>query len=593
MKSRFLLLRFFVLLLGITAFCSYSTSYAGNPDGEKLSAERMQQIRANQNTGDINASDMLRAREQTERMASQKATVFSDLNWNQIGPNNAAGRTRTLLFSNKDASGNTILTGGVSGGIWKSRNLGLTWHQMNTQDNEVLRVTSMVQTTGGTVYVSTGESYCGTNRYAGSGIYRSDNDSVFTLLPNTRPVMNDTASDWSYITKLALSPTGRIFAATNTGLKYSDNGSDWFVAKSGRTRTVEIGPDGTILANIDNAAYIAAGGDVNNFVSLSTGSPTAFPNTGVSGMSFAIAPSDANVMYASLVNASGGLLNVYKSTDRGTSWFIVFPGNSTYDPLGGSGCYANSLAVFPGDPNQLLFGGMTIWHGEKYQETGYYNWEQVAFAGIIEESYLISDQLVPLSQHQLVFRPGNPSQFGTATDDGISIGTIRSSGYSFQHLIRNLIISQFNSVSYSMNEAAAIGGAVYVGAEWIPGGNTLNEPMSGRQLSYGFGGDVAWSMINPNTVFYATGSITAQPWARSDDLGVSESPTFMGTLLNAGYSIGHLWEDFNWNQGIDSVQFIATEGPIAQDSTFLVPSANGKFPIHYQTPVAIPANDTM
>src|ERR1035437_1397650 len=317
MKSRSLLLRFFVLILGFIAFCSSSITYAGNPGGGKPEVDRMHQIRANQNTGVIDTRDMLKAQSQVNRMAAEKTTSDINLNWKQLGPNNAAGRSRTVLFSNKDANGMTILTGGVTGGIWKSRNLGLTWHQMNTQGNEVLRVTSIAQTSGGTIYVATGESYCNKNQYIGTGIYRSDDDSTFTVIPNTQPVFNNPASDWAYISKLAVSPSGRIFAATNAGLKYSDNGADWLMAKGGYAYTVTIGPDGTILTNIGNFAYIAVAGDISNFVDLSTDTPTTFPSTGVNGIEFAIAPSDGNIMYASLANLIVGGLLVYKSAEKG------------------------------------------------------------------------------------------------------------------------------------------------------------------------------------------------------------------------------------------------------------------------------------
>jgi len=600
MKSRFLHFRFFILVFGFIAIYSSSIMIAGNPGDGKSAIDRMQQIRANQYTGVIDARDMLRAQTQVNRMAAEKAMSDVNLNWKQIGPNNAAGRIRTLIFSNKDASGMTILAGGVSGGIWKSRNLGLTWHQMNIQSNEVLRVTSMAQSSSGTIYVATGESYCDANQNIGTGIYRSDDDSTFTAMPNTQPAFNNPASDWAYISKLAVSSTGRVFAATNTGLKYTDNGTDWLMAKSGYAYTVTIGADGTILTNIDNLAYIAVAGDINNFVNLSTSTATTFPNTGVTGMEFAIAPSDGNTMYASLANSSGKLLNVYKSADKGTTWSIVFPGNSTYDPLGGGGCYANSLAVYPGDPDQLFIGGLEIWHGKKYQETGYYNWEMVSNVAIDETSYTINDPNifpqgrfeVPAFQHQILFRPNVTNQFGIATDDGISVGTISGTEITYQHLVKNFIVSQFNSVSYNMNQAAAFGGAVYVGAEYIPGGTVLNEPENGRQLYEGYGGDVAWSMIAPTCVFYGTGT-SATPYIRTEDLGLTPSPTFLGGLSNAHYAIANFWEDFYFPQSVDTVTYINKVGPIPKDSIINIPSANENFPIHYQAPANIDSLDTI
>ncbi len=592
MKSRSLLFRFFVLLTGFIAFCSLSVTYAGNPGGGKPDIDRMHQIRANQNTGLIDSRDILNAQTQANRMATEKTMSDVTLDWQQMGPNNAAGRTRTVLFSNKDASGMTILTGGVSGGIWKSRNLGLTFHQMNTQGNEVLRVTSMVQTAGGTIYVATGESFCNKPQYIGTGIYRSDDDSTFTVIPNTQPALNNPASDWAYISKLAISPSGRVFAATNTGLKYSDNGTDWLIAKTGYAYTVAVGPDGTILTNIDNLAYIAVGGAVDNFVNLSTGTPTTFPATGVNGMEFAFAPSDENTMYASLANPLGGLLNLYKSSDKGTTWEIIFPGSNTFNPLGTNGCYANSMSVHPTDPDQLYLGGENVWHGKKYQSSGYYNWEEISFGSYDESFYSLINILVPFFQHQIVFRPTSPNQFGIATDDGISIATIGSAGVTFQHMVKNLIISQFHSVAYSMKKESVFGGAAYIGSDYIPGGDVLNEPENGQQLNSGYGGDVAWSMISPTSVFYATGA-SAEPLIRTEDLGITPSPTFLRSIANANYVPVNYWEDFNFTQSVDSVMYIAKAGAISPGTTFGIASANGRFPMHYTTPDSIKLNDTI
>jgi hypothetical protein len=595
MKSRYLRFRFFVLFLGFITLNSLSFSFAGNPGGVKLSQDRMQQIRANQHTGTISANDMLKAQAQVNIMSADKSTSDVNLNWSQLGPNNAAGRTRTVLFTNKDASGQTILTGGVTGGIWKSRNMGLTWHQMDTQDNTVLRVTSMVQNSSGRIYVATGESYCNNNQYIGTGIYISDDDSIFTVLPSTQPVANDPTSDWSYVSRLALNiQTGTIFAATNTGLKYStDEGTTWTTALTGNAYTVIVGADGTVLANVDNLAYISSGTIPLSFTNLSTATPTTFPNVGVTGIEFAIAPSDQNTIYASLVNTAGGLLNLYKSSDKGNTWSVVFPGNSTYVPLV-NGCYANSIAVLPSDPNQVYLGGANIWHGKQYQTTGYYNWEQVSQIGIDESSYESDYRLVPSFQHQLVFNPVMTDHFVIATDDGVSMGTISSDVVVFKHLIKNCIISQFNSVACSMTKPASFGGAEYIGAISIPG-TGLNEPENGVQVYPGYGGDVAWSMIFPTSIYYASGDLYSQtqPFIRSEDFGVTPSPTFMSVITNPNYAAINYWESFNFTESADSIIFIVKTGPIAKDSTFDVLSSNEKFPIHYTAPKDYAVNDTI
>ena len=597
MKNRFLPLSFFVLVFGFISLHFVFQGFAGNPGNTEPSRDHFQQMRINQVTGTIQTSDILRAQAQVRQMSSEKAASDLGLNWKQLGPNNAAGRVRAVLFDNKDASGQTIYIGGVTGGIWRTTNSGLTWHMMDSLSNQVLRVTSLVQSSSGTIYAATGESYCDTNIYPGTGIYKSDDGVNFTVISSTQPNPNDPNADWAYITKLAMGPSGRIFAATNTGLKYSDNGTDWAVAKSGYADNVVVGSDGTVIASFggtSDEAYVAVGGDFSTFINVSTNTDTTLSTLNVGGIELAFAPSDANIVYASLCNSTNGaLLNVYRSDNKGLTWTVVFPGNSTYNPLGTRGCYANCLAVYPNDPYQIMLGGNTIWHGKKYQAAGYYYWEQVSFGNMVEDFYDLLDQFVPYNSHQIVFRPNTSAKFAIATDDGISMGSITSSGFSFQHLINNCIISQFHSVAFSTIRDAGMGGADFIGTMLMPGGTTLNNPENGYQINPGYGGDVAWSFIHPASIFWGTESTTT-PLTRSEDLGATTSPTFLRSIQHPGFTPVALWENVNFDQSPDSATIvIITDKFWPRDTTVFLPSANAKFGIPYTMPDSISKGDTV
>ena len=73
-----------------------------------------------------------------------------------MGPDNVGGRTRAILID-KDNS-NLIYAGGVSGGLWKSNNAGLTWNIIpGTDQLEFSGVVSTCQTSNGDIYFGTGE----------------------------------------------------------------------------------------------------------------------------------------------------------------------------------------------------------------------------------------------------------------------------------------------------------------------------------------------------------------------------------------------------------------------------------------------------
>ncbi|MGA3015291.1 MAG: T9SS type A sorting domain-containing protein, partial [Bacteroidales bacterium] len=125
----------------------------------------------------------------------------------------------------------------------------------------------------------------------------------------------------------------------------------------------------------------------------------------------------------------------------------------------------------------------------------------------------------------------------------------------------------------------------------IPGSG-LNEPENGAQVYPGYGGDVAWSMIFPTSICFASGT-SNPPFIRSEDYGVTPSPTFMSVITNPNYAAINYWENFNFTESADSIKFIVKAGPIAKDSTFDVLSSNEKFPIHYTAPHDFAVNDTI
>jgi hypothetical protein len=611
MKNRILPFSLLTLFIGFAFLFNSFGSYAENPGPlktsiktvpapGKISEDHLFQMRANQVTGTIDPSDVLKAKEQISGMKT-KSTTAVDLNWMPLGPDNVSGRTRAVLYDKNDPTGQTIYTGGVTGGIWRSTNGGLTWVQQNTGSNEVLRITCFTQTPNGTIYAGTGESYCNHGRFIGTGLYRSTDGINFTVIPSTQPTPNDTAAQWVYITKLACNPvTSRLFAATNDGLKYSDNGDDWITILPGVARDVKVGSDGTVLAAVDNNAFIAVGGDVANFINLSTGTDTTFPLPAtVGGIAFAIAPTDPNILYASFVTLDFKLLNVYRSVDKGTTWGVIFPSNLTFDPFGGSGCYANTISVFANDPYQVLLGSQNIWRGKKYQETGYYSWNQVSF-GTLVTTQLLPD-FIPFFQHDIMFSLTNPNQFAVANDGGVTVGTIITDSVSFKWSNKNLTNTQFNSITYGREKNFVLGGGYYIGTQII-GAYELNSPMNAAQLAPGNGGNCAWSMIDPNAIIFSVSGLTP-PFFRSGDLGLTVSPTFLGGT-DPSYTNGihsnlipyqpiYNWESFNFENSRDSVTYKVHDDTIPANTVITVSSANAKFPFNYTTTSQLVPGDSV
>ncbi len=560
----------------------------------KPSVEYLATIRNNQTTGVIAPSDLKKVQNQLKDFDNSRS--FVNLTWRQIGPDNFGGRTRAIMFDNQDQTSKTLFAAGVSGGIWKSQDVGISWQKINSK-NDNLYVTCMKQGADGTIYAGTGESFAAetlsgleeigfTGGFMGQGIFKSTDGDNFTLIGSTEPQFNDDESDWAFVNELAVDlNSGRLYAATNTGLKYSNDGGDsWAVAKdtSGtelimNSMDVQVASDGAVVACVDNFCYISPSGAVDAFVTRSTGDSVSLPASGVTRIEFAFAPSDPNVLYASVVNNQGSLYNVYRSDDKGQNWRIVQPGTSAISIFNEQGVYDNALTVFPEDADRVLLGGVNAWEGRKVQETGFFAWESISssFFPPFWQAYLHADH------HTYVFRPGTNNTFFVGTDGGVAIGTVNGSDFVFEGSNRSYFTTQFYNIGPSGIGNYVLGGAQDNGTILITGdGNTSKQ---GEQIYFGDGGACVVSLINKDVLVVSNEGADLQ---RSEDGGVNYSTQFADDLSLAVSFFNTpmaLWESFNNENSRDSVLYYAKE-VIPGGTSVQVLSNNSQQPFYYTTP---------
>ena len=453
----------------------------------------MASLRNNQITGVINPSDLKRLQNELRNSPGFKNSGENE--WLQVGPDNFGGRTRAILFDNTDSQANTIFAAGISGGIWKSTNLGITWVKVN-ESTSCLNVGTMVQTPNGDIYAGTGESFFAANYsnledmgytsgFIGQGIFKSTDGDNFELLESATPDFNNMESDWAFVNKLAADmSSSRVYAATNTGVKYTDDGGQsWNTATDNEgnvlnmnSTDIEVGSNGLVITVVNNLCYVSTSGDANQFVLRSTGDSVSLPATGVGSIEFAISPSNPNIVYASVINLLGSTFNVYRSDDQGINWRIILPGTATVNIFQSYGNYANALTVFPTDPDRILIGGVDLWQGTKLQETGYFDWLSISesFSNTFFPTY------IHYLHHTYVFRPGDPTNFFIGTDGGVFKGNFSQNAYTFSSINRGYFTTQFYSVGISGIEHYVIGGSQSDGNISIPGiGNT---PEQGIQI---------------------------------------------------------------------------------------------------------------
>ena len=102
-------------------------------------------------------------------------------NWIERGPNNVGGRTRAIVFDPTDVNLNTVIAGGVSGGLWKNTNISSaasTWSKIDTFPEHVNVQNIVIDPNNTNIwYVGTGESYV-QGDVNGNGIWKSTDKGV-------------------------------------------------------------------------------------------------------------------------------------------------------------------------------------------------------------------------------------------------------------------------------------------------------------------------------------------------------------------------------------------------------------------------------
>lgn len=463
-------------------------------------------------SGKIDSTDIQQQMSKTYGGEASKKRFFY---FRGRGPANVGGRTRALAIDRRNE--NTILAGGVSGGLWRSTNAGETWRRV-TRKWQNPSITGIVQdprkNRQNIWYYASGERYGNSAGapgafYQGSGIYKSyNNGKSWFRMRNTSD--NDVTSITSFdlINSIAVHPAnGNVYAATFDGLFRSKNGARSFeeVLPSGFDSQTEviITPNGTIYGTVDifgaeNAGfYTSQDGDTWTNITPEG----LFPSFGRTVMAYD--PSDENRVFFfsyDLSNAGEAFLWRYQA-DAATpeeQWVDLTANLPTN--IGGlagdldlQGAYNMIIKVHPTNPDLVFLGGTNLYRSETgfTTPTGFEGW--IGGYTIFSDSFGLYPNHHP-DQHNLVFLPSNPNKAISANDGGVQVTediTINTEPVSWTSLNNSYITTQPYAIAIDPegNSQDVVAGFQDNGT-WFTNSLNKNEPWEED-----FGGDGSYNAI--------------------------------------------------------------------------------------------------
>ncbi|NNF08514.1 MAG: T9SS type A sorting domain-containing protein, partial [Candidatus Eisenbacteria bacterium] len=361
--------------------------------------------------------------------------------WAKRGPINVGGRTRALAIDVSDPSYQTLLAGGVSGGMWRSTDQGATWIE-TTGTNQHQSVSCIAQDTRSgqenTWYHGTGElrgSSAGlpASPYSGDGVYKSTDggQSWAVLVATCDDATPAIASDFAYVHQVAIDPTNlaqaEVYAATRNAIYRSvDGGASWTAViddplNQSSYTDVAVGSNGRVFASLSSnsgtewGVYTSSDG-----VTWSNITPPTMISAG--RIALEVAPSNPDVLYALVSDYNTNGVQGFFHYNHGTgTWDDRSSNIDSLENVFGNpaafqsySSYCQQLTVNPTNENTVYIGG--VW---MHRSTDGFATELNAtlMGGWLYEPTGSDEHHADV--HNLVFQPGSSTIAYSSSDGGV------------------------------------------------------------------------------------------------------------------------------------------------------------------------------
>ncbi len=500
-------------------------------------------------------------------LGSGNTILGTGLIWNERGPDNIGGRCRAILADQSDASGNTVLVGSVSGGLWRTTNFlnaNPTWSQIGTVSAN-LAITTLTQdpTNPAIMYAGTGEGYFNIDAIRGLGIYKSIDGGLSWNLLTATTTGGTNASDFGYVQKVAVYSNGDVYASgisasfCNHGgiLKSTDGGNSWTrvigiltggscsLAVDFNGYDIQFSISGDIYATvIDNSAlYNAspgnpagkiykspAGATVGNTGTWTNVAPSAGVGKFWQRIQLACSATNNNRVYAIFQGTGNAIGSIRRSDDAGATWTNISNSttwcdqgiNNGKDFSRGQAWYDLTLAVNPSNDAIVYAGGVDIFTTSNSGTS----WSQLTqwASGCASLPYVHADI------HNISFLPGSSTGFIVGCDGGVFY--TNNSGASFVSKDKSLNVTQYYAAAIHPSS-----GSNYMLAGAQDNGSHIFNSSGISSITYASGGDGAFCFIDQNNPNYQITSYTNATYYRSTNGGLNFSASPWSSSTNGRF----------------------------------------------------------
>jgi len=437
-----------------------------------------------------------------ELSAQIKTENFDALKFRSIGPAGMSGRVTAIdaVVSNS----NIIYIGTASGGVWKSKNGGITWDPIfDDQKTLSIGAVKINQNNPDEIWVGTGEGNPRNSHNSGRGIFKSiDGGKTWTDLglENTRVIhrilINPQNSKEVYV-----GASGSAWGASEDRgvFKTTDGGKTWnkILYINDRTGVADMVQDPNNPNKIIAAMWeygrtpwdFNSGGEGSGMHITYDGGETwkrlgteeGMPEGILGRIGIAIAPSKPNIVYALIEAEENGF---YKSTDGGENWELI-----STKGIGNRPFYYSEIYVDPSNENRIF----NLWSYVSKSED----------SGRTFETIMDYGNSVHPDHHAFWIDPNDPSYMIDGNDGGLNISRDGGDNWRFVH---NLPVGQFYHVNVDDDFPYNVYGGMQDNGSWVGPGFALKSggvtEADWQELYFGDGFDVA-ALPNNNRYGYA------------------------------------------------------------------------------------------